>query len=202
MAEYECLEDFNVDILMEISDVDTATLAMMLGVAQAKFCRDTRVLQQVTTTTLEEGKFSYSCVPQWQGYNQTIDTVQSGKTAASLNPLEFNDQFTISADRTSVLISENFVAGTRIGDRLDIVSTVIPYKTTEQIDTNVYELYGYILTTLAKSLILNQRNKPWSDQGTAQSLLFEYNQMLNTVSFDTIAGGNTSGNQSINLDGF
>ena len=50
------------------------------------------------------------------------------------------------------------------------------------------------------SLILNQRGKPWSDRAEAKELLMEYNDMLNTVQFDSIAGGNTSGNQSINLD--
>lgn len=202
MAEYECLEDFVPDIQMEVADIDKRTILMMLGVAQAKFCRDTRVLSQEVDLLLEAGKFTYPCIPQWEGFNQTVDLVLTGITQDSLNAITFNDQYTISPDRNSIILDEGYMQEKFDGYALKIISTVIPYKATQAIDTDVYELYGFILITLAKQLIYNMKGRTWSNAVEAEGLLWEYNEMLNTVQFDNAAGGNTSGDQSINLDVF
>jgi hypothetical protein len=200
MAEYECLEDFLPDLQIEISDIDQRTALMILGMAQVKFCRDTGVLQQVTTHTLDYTEFTYPCIPEYDGFNQRIDNVLAGATEDTLQPLTFLDQWTIADDRNSVTIDDNYLKIQQDGNVLQIVSTVIPYKNADSIDVNVYELYSDTIIKLAKYLIYNQKNKPWSDQAEAQQLLWDYNEMLNSVNFDSIAGGNTSGNQSINLD--
>ncbi len=202
MAEYECLSDFVPDIRMEITDIDDRTIKMVLGQAQAKFCRDTRVLQQTISTTIDSTKSVYHCIPQWSGFNQTIDRVLVGSSEDSLSDLQFNSQFTISPDRTYITLDDGYLSDRIEGYVIDIISTIIPYKNTEEIDTDVYELYGFIIIVLAKHLIYNMKKKAWSDQESAAQLLFEYNEMLNTVQFDNAAGGNTSGDQSMNLDIF
>ena len=200
MAEYECLEDFVPVIRMEVSDIDDRTILMMLSMAQQKFCRDTRVLQQVTTTIIDITEDTYPCIPQWEGFNQSVDVIQTGKVGATLRPLRFNDQWTISADRNSIILDESYRKNSVEGFQMDIVSTVIPFHSTTQIDENVYELYSEPIIALTKHLIYNQKLKPWSDKLDAKELLFEYNELLNTVNFDTIQGGNTTGDQSINLN--
>lgn len=200
MPEYECLSDFIPDIKMEIGKVDDRTILMMLGVAQAKFCRDTRVLQQLTIHNLDGENTVYPCIPQYEGFNQSIDTVMFGRTERGLYALRYGDAWTIAPDRNSVHLSDVYLRKNYIGYLLHIVTTIIPYKDTQVIDPNIYELYSNTILVLTRHLLYNQNDKEWSNERRAASLLYEYNELLNSVNFDRIAGGNTTGNQSINLD--
>lgn len=186
-------EDFIPEITDTVIEASDEDIVRCIQRAMRKIAFDTEYFFADYVVNIVAGQTEYTIYPQYDAKNYRVKSIELQGNGVN------NNLYSLSQDGNTVTLvnipPENITGG------LEIKTALLPRLDCTVLDREQLDAWPEAVISLTKYLLHKQPNKPWSNSMEAQIQEEEYDSIVELMSQDRFANGQ-SGAQTIQFGGF